>query len=125
MEGASFLIYQLFYNIINNSLKFTKNDGSESVIEITSENFAENDMHYVRISVTDNGIGLDPQYSHKIFNAFARLHPKDRYEGTGLGLALCKKIVERHHGTISATGVMDTSATITIVLPLKQTRKKL
>ncbi|HEX8268521.1 MAG TPA: PAS domain-containing protein [Flavobacterium sp.] len=119
IEGASVLLYQLFYNIINNALKFSRPDVAPR-IHIAADFVVKNNISYAQISITDNGIGLDPDYTDRIFNAFARLHSKDKYEGTGLGLALCKKIVERHDGSISATGVRNESATFTITLPLKQ-----
>ncbi|MFN8284095.1 MAG: PAS domain-containing protein [Chitinophagales bacterium] len=122
IEGASVLIYQLFYNLLNNSLKFSKAD-ADTHISIKSSVVTENGKAYANIIITDNGIGIAPQYAEKIFFAFERLNSKDRYEGTGLGLSLCKKIVERHHGTISATGVEGEYAAFTIMLPVKQVEK--
>lgn len=120
IEGADVLIHQLFYNLINNALKFSKSD-VPTVIEINSENEISADGdEMVKITVSDNGIGIDPSFSEKIFDVFSRLNAKDDYEGTGLGLALCKKIVERHHGTISATGIRGEKAIFTILLPKKQ-----
>jgi PAS domain S-box-containing protein len=105
IEGSSLLIYQLFYNLIYNSLKFSKNNISP-VLEIKSEAAYTTDLlrynleriedDYVKISIIDNGIGFGADAAEKIFKTFSRLHSKDLYEGTGLGLALCKKIVERH-----------------------------
>ena len=74
--------------------------------------------------VKDNGIGIDPKYSEQVFNAFERLHSKDQYEGTGLGLSLCRKIAERHHGTITTGGFEGDGAEFTVVLPIKQPLKK-
>lgn len=122
IEGASVLIYQLFYNLINNALKFSKTD-VEPLITIESALVGAYEKQMAKIVVTDNGIGLDPDYVHKIFDVFSRLNAKDEYEGTGLGLALCKKIVQRHHGTIQATGVKGESASFTILLPVKQLQK--
>ena len=116
LKGAPVLIFQLFYNLVNNALKFSK-EGQQSTINISSE--IEDD--HLKIVVSDNGIGLDPQYTHKIFDAFTRLNAKDAYEGTGLGLALCKRIVERHHGRIEAFGIKGEKAEFTIYLPLLQT----
>ena len=121
IEGASVLIYQLFYNLINNALKFAKED-RQSIITIQSELIGDT-KNRAKIVVSDNGIGLDPLYIHKIFDVFSRLNAKDQYEGTGLGLALCKKIVQRHHGSIEASGVKGESATFTIYLPVKQEQK--
>ncbi|WP_035694084.1 PAS domain-containing protein [Flavobacterium soli] len=122
IEGAEVLLYQLFYNLINNALKFSKADVAP-IIEISSSVIEKEKMKYLRILVKDNGIGLDPDYSVKIFDAFTRLNAKDKYEGTGLGLALCKKIIERHKGTILANGEPNNGSVFTIELPFKQTQK--
>lgn len=121
LEGASVLIYQLFYNLINNSLKFSE---KQPIINISSSIVNLDGTAYAKIIVDDNGIGFDEGFSEKIFEAFTRLNSKDKYEGTGLGLALCKKIVERHHGTISATSKENDGALFTIHLPLSQTEKR-
>jgi light-regulated signal transduction histidine kinase (bacteriophytochrome) len=119
MEGAAVLISQLFYNVINNSLKFLKPD-VPVVISITSSIESKNGVNYAKIRIEDNGLGFDPAQSEKIFNTFTRLNSKDKYEGTVLGLTLCKKITERHHGSISADGVKDKGPILTIWLPIKQ-----
>lgn len=124
IDGAQVLIYQLFYNLINNALKFSKED-LPNTLRVKAQRFDKNRKGFVKIEISDTGIGLDPAYADKIFDAFARLNAKDKYEGTGLGLALCKKIVERHHGSISATGQPGEGATFTIVLPEKQSGKLL
>ncbi|RZJ31886.1 MAG: PAS domain S-box protein [Flavobacterium sp.] len=122
IEGASVLIYQLFYNLVNNSLKFSSQD-RKPIITFYSNIIAKSGRDFAEIVLTDNGIGLEQQYAEQIFNAFARLNAKDQYEGTGLGLALCKKIVERHDGTISATGIKNEGAVFTVLLPVKQIKK--
>ncbi len=76
---------------------------------------------YVQIDLKDNGIGFNQAYAERMFDVFSRLNAKDKYEGTGLGLALCKKIVQRHDGTIEASGLSNKGAVFTINLPLKQT----
>lgn len=119
LEGAPILLYQLFYNLINNSLKFAAED-RQPVIIISSEVMREEEQDWVRIEVADNGIGFDQVHADKIFDTFARLNAKDEYEGTGLGLALCKKIAERHHGTLAAHGTRGEGATFTVHLPLRQ-----
>jgi hypothetical protein len=119
IEGAQVLIYQLFYNLINNSLKFSRND-VPAVIDVSCEVENRYGHDLAKITITDNGIGLDPEYALHIFGAFARLNAKELYEGTGLGLSLCKRIVERHFGSISATGKVNDGATFTVILPLKQ-----
>lgn len=121
IEGAGILIYQLFYNLINNSIKFSRK-GEGLRISIAGEIITEDQIQYVKIKFTDNGIGFDSKYAQLIFNTFTRLNSKDQYEGTGLGLALCKKIVMRHRGTISAQGELDKGATFWITLPLSQKR---
>jgi PAS domain S-box-containing protein len=114
-NGASILLYQLFSNLIFNSLKFSSPD-RRPVITITSS-YQEN-KKTLEIVLQDNGIGFSPQYAFRIFQTFTRLHSKDQYEGTGLGLALCKKIVERHQGTITASGQINEGAAFTITLPV-------
>lgn len=117
IEGAPILIHQLFYNLVQNSLKFSKANLPPQ-IDITS---VESDKEgFVKILVRDNGIGLDPKYVGKIFNAFERLHSKDSYEGNGLGLSLCRKIVIRHQGSINAGGKPGVGADFTIMLPINQ-----
>jgi signal transduction histidine kinase len=116
------LIYQLFYNLVNNALKFSKPDVPPRIL-FHSTIINRNHADMAEITISDNGIGIEQQYAEQIFNAFARLHAKDQYEGTGLGLALCKKIVERHRGSISATGIKGEGATFTVMLPIRQTQK--
>ncbi|HEY4061458.1 MAG TPA: ATP-binding protein [Puia sp.] len=117
IEGIQVLIYQLFYNLVNNSLKFSK-ESEKPLITIHAATHSINGKAYSTIGVTDNGIGFDPGYNETIFNPFTRLHPKSRFDGTGLGLSLSKKIVQRHGGTIRAEGVKNAGATFTINLPL-------
>ena len=74
----------------------------------------------VEISVADNGIGFEPVYAERIFDTFVRLKPKDEYEGTGLGLALCKQIAQRHGGAIRAEALPGQGAVFTVTLPLRQ-----
>ena len=120
IEGATILIQQLFYNLINNALKFSKADQPPRVI-ISSLIINIDQREFVQINIKDNGIGLDSSHYERIFNAFERLHSKDEYEGNGLGLSLCRKIVLRHGGTITATGEKDNGAEFIVTLPLKQT----
>lgn len=122
IEGAPILIHQLFYNLLHNALKFSKADQPPRVtISAVMINKANRD--FVQINVLDNGIGLDAIHYERIFNAFERLHSKDEYEGNGLGLALCRKIVQRHGGTITALGEKGTGAEFIVTLPLKQTKE--
>jgi signal transduction histidine kinase len=124
IEGSGILLYQLFYNLVYNSLKFSR-DEELPVITITSQLHNHNNIDTVTISIRDNGIGFDNKYKSKIFSAFTRLNSKDKYEGTGLGLALCQKVVERHGGDLTASGEENKGATFHILLPLKQTDKGL
>ena len=119
IEGAPVLIHQLFYNIVNNALKFSTTE-KQPIINITAELLKKFNVEMVKITIADNGIGLDPDYVTKIFNPFIRLNPKDKYEGTGLGLSLCKKIIEQHYGIIEAIGSEGQGATFNIILPLQQ-----
>ena len=114
VRGAKVLIHQLFYNLISNSLKFSK-DGVPPRIIITGEAVGDN---AVKIVVADNGIGFEQEYAEAIFKTFTRLNTKDKYEGTGLGLSLCRKIVERHGGTITAASEVGEGARFMIVLPV-------
>jgi PAS domain S-box-containing protein len=124
IRGSSVLLYQLFYNLINNSLKFSRT-GLPPVIKVTCSEEKEKEKgkksgaakSVFVIQVSDNGIGFDSKYADQIFKTFIRLHSKDKYEGTGLGLSLCKKIVERHGGWISAVSQENQGSTFRIVLP--------
>lgn len=122
IEGAAVLIHQLFYNIVNNALKFSTTE-VKPIIKVQSEILKRYDVEMAKITISDNGIGLDPEYITKIFNPFIRLNPRDKYEGTGLGLSLCKKIVEQHYGFIEAAGEQGQGAVFNIILPLKQDGK--
>jgi PAS domain S-box-containing protein len=124
VEGAPVLIYQLFYNLLNNALKFSQ-AGVPPVIYISGQ-VAGSPVHpMAEIGIADNGIGFDQQHADTIFETFSRLNSKDKFEGTGLGLSLCKKIVERHHGTIAAMGIKNKGAVFSITLPLKQIEKNI
>jgi PAS domain S-box-containing protein len=110
---------QLFQNLIGNALKYRKPDVAPHVRIRGSR---DEDSDAWRIEISDNGIGFDPQYAERIFGIFERLHTRDRYEGTGVGLAVCRRIVERHGGDIMAEGRPEQGAIFTVVLPsrLKQ-----
>ncbi|MBO9202964.1 MULTISPECIES: ATP-binding protein [Niastella] len=122
VEGIDILLYQLFYNLINNSLKFSKAN-IPPLIEISSTSHPEKNT--VTLHIADNGIGFGSQNTEMIFNPFTRLHAKDEYEGTGLGLALCKKIVERHGGKITAVSKQGHGSVFHITLPLVQNNKNI
>jgi signal transduction histidine kinase len=104
---------QLLQNLIANGLKFHRPGVAPAVvIEAVAAPPGR-----VRFTVSDNGIGFEPDYAEKIFGVFERLHPRDVYEGTGIGLAVCRKIVERHGGTITATSRAGAGAVFTVELP--------
>lgn len=124
LQGDAMQMRQLFQNLISNALKFKKPD-VDPIINVTAEeNLVENrdksKTKFLRIKIADNGIGFDNQYKEQIFTIFQRLHGRLEYEGTGIGLATCRKIIERHHGMIDADGQPDVGATFIIDLPLEQ-----
>jgi PAS domain S-box-containing protein len=121
LSGTPVLLYQLFYNLIYNALKFSAANRTP-VVQVVAETISagENGSRRARITVADNGIGFEPEYAENIFKTFTRLHSKDKYEGTGLGLSLCKKIVERHGGVIWADGKVDVGARFTMELPVAE-----
>lgn len=119
-------INQLFTNLIMNSIKY-KRQGITPLIQISSRwikpdeinpsDILLNETGYWKISVTDNGIGFEQKYADKIFELFQRLHSRAEYEGTGIGLSICKKVVQNHKGFIRATGKPDLGASFEIYLP--------
>ena len=112
------LMQPLFHNLISNALKYNRKD-IPPVITIRNEKTDElNGGSYYRILVEDNGIGFDQKYSEQIFGMFKRLHNSSEYEGTGVGLALCKKIVEEHYGFISAKSKVNEGSTFIVSLPV-------
>ena len=112
---------QLFQNLISNALKFQGGDHIPYV-----KIYAKAIEHQVgrktayEISLEDNGIGFDEQYLDKIFKPFQRLHGSEAYEGVGIGLAICRKIVERHGGTLAARSALGQGSTFIISLPVIQ-----
>ena len=115
--GYRVLLYQLFYNIILNALKFAKT-GEPVQVNIQCTISEQQQEKFYRIDITDNGIGFEDEYAGSIFETFTRLNAADEYEGTGLGLALCRKITDRHNGFIFATGELNKGATFTVLLPV-------
>lgn len=118
---------QVFQNIISNALKFSQKD-TQPVIKIWAERIDKKDPtslsnsmgEYLRICVQDNGIGFDEMFLEKIFTLFQRLHGRTEYEGTGIGLAIVKKIIDKHNGLITAKSAEGEGTTFIIVLPIKQ-----
>jgi signal transduction histidine kinase len=124
------LIKPLFHNLINNSLKYSRRD-VPPVIKIYSDLGPDSKSpaqksainQYCRIFVEDNGIGFEQKYAEQIFGMFKRLHSNTDFEGTGIGLALCKKIVEEHNGFISARSKINEGSVFIISLPLQSKRQ--
>jgi light-regulated signal transduction histidine kinase (bacteriophytochrome) len=117
LDADALQMRQLFQNLIGNALKFHKKEESP-VIRILSQRTSDSPP-CIEMTFTDNGIGFDQKYADQIFVIFQRLHGRSEYEGTGVGLAVCKKIVERHGGVITATSKPGEGATFIILLPLK------
>ena len=125
LKVIPFQIQQLFQNLISNSLKYSKPIGDRFIkIDCEKNNakvyprlkMASENMYY-KITFTDNGLGFEQQYAEQIFTIFKRLHTSDEYPGTGIGLSICKKIVENHSGFIFAEGKTGVGAVFTIFLP--------
>jgi PAS domain S-box-containing protein len=117
LEADPTQMRQLFQNLLSNALKFRREDVAPSIsVRGTT------DVQGFRcvLEVEDNGIGFDEKYLERIFNVFQRLHGRGQYEGTGIGLAICRKIVERHGGEISARSSPGNGATFLITFPLQQ-----
>jgi light-regulated signal transduction histidine kinase (bacteriophytochrome) len=131
IEAVPSQIRQVFQNLISNSLKFMA-PGVVPVIHISCDFTTDADASlpacengsYCRIRFADNGIGFDEQYLEKIFMVFQRLNHNNSYEGTGIGLAIAKKSIEKHRGTITARSRPGEGATFVIVLPLRQEQAK-
>ncbi len=111
-------IRQLLQNLIGNALKFHR-DSVPPLINIYSQEIeTEEDLRWCEIVVKDNGIGFNEKYLDRIFNVFQRLHGRSEYEGTGMGLAICRKIVERHKGKITAKSELGKGTSFIVTLPL-------
>lgn len=124
--GLDTQIRQLFYNLISNALKFTTSEPSVIIsltdkypdsIDFSDKNLKADQFHI--ISIKDNGIGMDSKYSGRIFDMFQRLHERDQFGGNGIGLALCRRIVENHDGYIYFTSELNEGTTFWIFLPKK------
>jgi light-regulated signal transduction histidine kinase (bacteriophytochrome) len=115
---------QLFQNLLSNALKFTI-PGQHPIIHIGCETISDNGVpqKYI-ITVADNGIGFEEKYLDRIFGVFQRLHSRQEYDGTGVGLALCQKIVTRHQGTITAQSQLGKGTTFIITLPVPTQQKQ-
>ena len=115
ITGNSLRLRQLFTNLISNALKYSKKDVSPEIM-VTGRPVDDT----VVISVHDNGIGFEEEYREKIFGLFERLHTRDKFPGTGIGLSICKRIAELHHGSITARSVPNEYSIFEVILPLEQ-----
>jgi len=130
IEADPIQMRQLLQNLIVNALKFHR-DEAPQVVKISSQPLESPENHpsgssplptFCQIIVEDNGIGFDEKYLDRIFNVFQRLHSRHEYEGTGMGLAICRKIAERHGGSITGKSTLGKGAKFIVTLPLKQRR---
>ncbi|MGQ2985209.1 ATP-binding protein [Flavobacterium sp.] len=124
IEGIPFLLRQLFSNLIANSIKYGA-PGRTPVIKITGadelRSYTEEDKRRFKvIYVADNGIGFDQQYAESIFNIFTKLHASSDYKGSGVGLALCRKIMQNHNGYITASGAQGEGAVMSLYFPVEE-----
>jgi light-regulated signal transduction histidine kinase (bacteriophytochrome) len=125
LEADPVQMRQLLQNLIANAVKF-RQDGVQPVVTVVAEPLSRDndasspDTEWCRLVVTDNGIGFDQKYADRIFGVFQRLHRRHEYSGSGIGLAVCRRIVERHGGRIGVKSTPGQGATFFIDLPLRQ-----
>ncbi len=121
IEADSLQMRQLFQNLIGNALKYANHNRIPEVSIYALPRKSESGSGPMfEIVIEDNGIGFNENFSEQIFGIFQRLHGRSQYQGTGIGLALCKKIVERHHGSIYAASEVGVGSRFTVVLPAEQ-----
>lgn len=113
--GDQSLLYQVMMNLLSNAIKYTK-PRKTAVIEVDSKNEENETIYYIK----DNGIGFDERYADKLFGVFQRLHGSDQYEGTGVGLAIVERIIQRHGGRVWVKGKVDEGAVFYFALPKEQ-----
>ena len=118
IEANKFQMFHLFQNLISNALKYHREEEPPSII-ISGKTVASQ-KGYCRIDIADNGIGFEEKYLDRIFKPFQRLHTSSQFEGTGMGLAICKKAVGKHNGTITAEANLPNGTIFIIELPVKQ-----
>jgi signal transduction histidine kinase len=116
IEGYPLLLSLLFHHLLDNAIKFRQPDRSLK-ITVRAERVAKQDMPYHQITIADNGIGFDNSEAENIFNIFYRLHERHRYRGSGVGLAVCKKIMHLHGGYITAEGREGKGAVMCCLFP--------
>jgi len=116
IDADALQMRQLFQNLLGNALKYRRQD-IPSIVRLSA---TQADAPYCTITVADNGIGFHQDHADRIFGMFERLHGRADYAGSGIGLAICRKIVERHRGTIAAVSSAGQGATFTVTLPVSQ-----
>ncbi|AFT78755.1 putative two-component sensor histidine kinase [Alteromonas macleodii str. 'Black Sea 11'] len=125
VRGDKSQLEQVFLNLLSNALKF-QSEGVTPVVNVSAQDATEEETkdlllseeyEWTKITVSDNGIGFDQSFAEKIFAPFQRLHGRSEYKGTGIGLAVCRRIVERHNGQITATSAPGKGATFSIIMP--------
>ncbi len=125
IEAQPLQMYQLFQNLISNGIKFHR-EGVAPAIKISARQiyqksaWSDQDQEYVELTFADNGIGIEEQYFDRIFKVFQRLHSRNQYEGTGIGLAVCDKIVNQHKGSIRVESSLGTGSKFIVCLPVHQ-----
>ncbi|HOP74717.1 MAG TPA: ATP-binding protein [Bacillota bacterium] len=130
IEADPTQIRQLFQNLIGNAIKYHR-EGVLPHVKISANIIPHRTGHYhwqansecCELIFEDNGIGIDPKYFQRIFGVFQRLHGRDQYEGTGVGLAICQKIVERHNGTITVESTVGEGSKFIVILPVHQPKE--
>ena len=115
IDADSLQMQQLFQNLLSNALKFHKPEVAP-LVKVSARIQGSECI----LSFEDNGIGFDEKYLDRIFTIFQRLHGRQAYEGTGVGLAVCRRITERHSGRITARSTPDQGACFVVTLPVKQ-----
>ncbi len=127
--GDSLQLSQLFQNLLGNAIKFCQPNTIPS-IRVTSQTVALNEIPpqlirklngtgpFAKITISDKGIGFDNQYAERIFQVFQRLHGRNNYTGSGIGLSICRRVAENHGGTITATSQPGQGATFCVYLPV-------
>jgi signal transduction histidine kinase len=132
LEADAMQMRQLFQNLLGNALKFHRKD-VPPLVQVTTKNVpapaaptngngAPHPGPHCEITVQDNGIGFEQEYADRIFELFQRLHGRDEYQGTGMGLAICRKIVERHGGSIAAFSAPGAGSRFVFTLPIQQNK---
>jgi signal transduction histidine kinase len=118
INGSKVQMRQLFSNLISNAIKYSR-DNVRPEINVTSHPHSEASRDFLTISITDNGIGMDQKHLGKIFTIFQRLHLRDQYSGNGIGLAICKRIMENHNGRIEVFSTKDQGSVFNLLFPVK------